>query len=337
MKIKYNLLSFLVITLLLVGCNKEDDGLTRVEEADRGEQQIIDNDSLVGYLETHYFNSMELMSNSNPSMDDIIITKLEEGESVPIDHTLLINAVETYQTVFEETNYDYYVLRINQGGGDESPNFADSVRLNYRGNLQDETVFDSSVTPVVFDLTNLIPGWSRVIPQFNTAESFVLNGDGTVSFDDAGVGMMFIPSGLAYFSGAVPGVPVYSNLIFRFELFQFEENDHDQDGIPSYLEDIDDDTNLADDDSDEDNLANFVDVDDDNDGVLTINELIRTEYTVDTNMGEEEPVLAVNEFELSRSEENGIITIITGTIIDADNNGIDDYLDEDVATDYTEE
>ena len=60
--------------------------------------------------------------------------------------------------------------------------------------------FDRSSTPVVFDLVYVVPGWSRAIPQFNEASSFTTNSDGTVSFDAYGMGVMFLPSGLGYYS-----------------------------------------------------------------------------------------------------------------------------------------
>src|SRR5690606_32052266 len=126
-----------------------------------------------------------------------------------------------------------------------------------------------------------------------------------------GLGVMFIPSGLAYFGSPLIGVPAYSNLIFRFELYQMEVNDHDNDGIPSYLEDINENGNVYDDNTDGDNIPNFLDNDDDGDGVLTINELLPTTYVVDTNIGDVEPILAEGEFERSRTTTAGVITIKT--------------------------
>ena len=82
---------------------------------------------------------------------------------------------------------------------------------------------------------------------------------------------MFVPSGLAYFSGNSTGA-IYDNLIFKIELLQMEEQDHDSDLVPSYLEDLNDNIDVTDDDTDEDGLPNFIDLDDDGDGVLTINE-----------------------------------------------------------------
>ena len=60
-------------------------------------------------------------------------------------------------------------------------------------------------------------------------------------------------------------------------------------------------------------------------------------YTVDTNVNEEEPVLDEGEYEVSRSETAGIITINTVKVVDSDNNGTPDYLQEDIAINYNEE
>ena len=51
----------------------------------------------------------------------------------------------------------------------------------------------------------------------------------------------------------------------------YTPTDHDNDGILSIFEDVDGDGKPFGDDSDGDNLWNMYDVDDDGDGVLTIN------------------------------------------------------------------
>ncbi|TXG39273.1 peptidylprolyl isomerase [Seonamhaeicola maritimus] len=277
-------LFILSLTFCFLSCGKDDGGDDEVEIVfrDRTEQQVIDNDSIVGYLETHYYNSDDFIGNPDPSIADLAITPLVEGESVPTGHTLLKEAVGvSKKVVYLDVDYEYYVLNINQGGGADSPTFADNILVSYEGFTLDNEVFDSAINPVEFDLTTLIPGWRKVFPQFNTAESFVENIDGTVNFVNPGVGVMFLPSGLAYFSSSQSGIPSYSPLIFKFELVHTTENDHDNDGILSYLEDLNGDgefslnteAGLQDgDDTDEDGVPNYFDPDDDGDGVPTINE-----------------------------------------------------------------
>lgn len=345
MKIKQYTIVLLCGLALMTSCKKDDDGRgPGIVERDRTQQQVVDRDSLLGYLNTHYYNSELFLDGNDHSIYEIVITELptdSEGnhlfDELPDGHTLLIDDVETKTIDYLDVNYEYYILKLNQGGG-ESPKFTDDVALNYEGRLQDETVFDSRVNPETpLDLLNLIYGWRLVLPQFSASEGFVENGDGTISFSNYGLGVMFLPSGLAYYSSPTTGIAPYSNLIFKFELFQTETNDHDNDGIPSYYEDVDEDGNVFNDNTDGDNIPNFLDNDDDGDGVLTINELLPTTYIVDTNVGDVEPVLAEGEFERSRTTTAGVITIKTVKMVDTNNNGIKDHLDDTVEIDYSEE
>lgn len=290
MKIRnlFILSGLIAVISISISCQPDDPTFIPVPDRDRTEQQLADKDSLINYFDTHYYNSGSFVAGMDYTVDDIIITELpqdENGNYLPLpdpdNNTILSESplLETHTVTFEETLYEYYILRLNQGGGAATPNFTDKVRVVYEGSLvENGEVFDNAVSPTVFDLigvgigTGVIKGWREILTQFNVASSFVSNGDGTVSYSDYGFGVMFIPSGLAYFSSAPVGIPVYSNLVFKFELLQTEINDHDNDGVPSHLEDLDMDLDVFDDDTDEDNLANYIDVDDDGDGVRTINE-----------------------------------------------------------------
>tara|TARA_R110000868_G_scaffold1389_3_gene10680 strand:- start:872 stop:1870 length:999 start_codon:yes stop_codon:yes gene_type:complete len=331
MRIRNVTLFILCATLGFLSCKKNDSAtVITVPVRDRGEQQIIDNDSIIGYLETHYYNSSDFVSNPNPSINDLVITELSEGETVPDGNTLLKDVVETKMVVYAETDYEFYILKLNQGGGD-SPTFADKVRINYEGRLLDETLFDNTVSPVTFDLFSLVPGWSKAVPNFSTAESFVDAGDGTVDYMNHGVGVIFLPSGLGYFSGSTLSIPSYSPLIFKIELFQMYQNDEDIDGIPSYLEDLngDGEFTLAD-DTDEDKILNYNDNDDDGDGILTSDEIVTTIYNKTTKAEIESLQLESNQVLLNKiiKEQDGTFTGTILTFTDTDGDGIPDYLDK---------
>ncbi|TYA89172.1 FKBP-type peptidyl-prolyl cis-trans isomerase [Seonamhaeicola marinus] len=289
---KVSLLLF-CLTLGFLSCNNDDDSDDEVvvEIRDRGEQQMKDNDSLLDYFRNRYYNKSAFDSNPNPKIEDLIIKEVRAEDNISEDaDSLLINAVETHQTNFADTDYEFYILRLNQGGGAASPTFADNITVLYEGYTMDDDLndltdaFDSKVTPFTIDLVSTmggVVGWTKVFPTFNVAESFVENGDGTITYNNHGSGVMFVPSGLAYFSGVTTGIPQYSPLIFKFDLLQMRQNDHDGDGIPSYMEDLNGDDffslnteeGLFDgDDTDEDGVHNYFDPDDDGDGVATINE-----------------------------------------------------------------
>ncbi len=81
-----------------------------------------------------------------------------------------------------------------------------------------------------------------------------------------------MPSGLGYYIAPPSGILPYSSLIFRFKVMGFNTTDHDNDGVPTYLEDLNDNHILTDDNTDGDAASNYLDIDDDADGVLTKHE-----------------------------------------------------------------
>ena len=125
-------------------------------------------------------------------------------------------------------------------------------------------------------------------------------------------------SGLGYYSSAAGTIPVYSCLVFKFSCFQMEINDHDNDNVPSYLEDLNGNLNLTDDadDTDGDTFYDFVDSDDDNDGTLTIDEDLEpdTDLSVDRD-GEGDPTNDIGDGDTTND--------------DTDGDGIPNYLDPD--------
>ena len=342
MKLRKIALMTLCLVTCFLSCNKDDDSAPPpVEIRDRDEQQEKDKDSLLKYFATHYYNSSEFEAIANPTIGDLKITKLEDGETVAPDGSTLLEVamgakLETKTVVFADTEYEYYILRLKQGGGTESPTFADNVVVKYEGFTLDDEVFDSAVNPIAFDLTTLVPGWRKVFPQFNVAESFIENGDGTVSFVNQGIGVMFLPSGLAYFSQAQSGIPAYAPIIFKFGLLQTSPNDHDNDGIPSYLEDLDEDGEVFDENTDEDFdprtgsfIYNYVDPDDDGDGILTKDEITVTTENRDS-IEELKAIALESNQKLSNhiiKEENGTFTGTIITFTDSDGDSKADYLD----------
>src|SRR5690606_31487701 len=89
------------------------------------------------------------------------------------------------------------------------------------------------------------------------------------SYLDFGAGVMFIPSGLAYFNYATATIPSYAPLMFKFKFYSMERDDYDGDGILSIDEDINHNGIFTDDDTDGDGIQNYMDPDDDGDGYNT--------------------------------------------------------------------
>ena len=273
-------------SISIISCKSDDDsGPDVVPIRDRGEQAIEDDEALISYLQTHFYNE-EDFQNPVEGFDYRIVFDSIEGENA--DRTPLIDSDLLTTKVVTRNDIDYttYILKIREGVG-AHPTFADSTFQNYRGELLNEISFDNTANPVWFDhpgtLSQGNPGIAVValteaLIEFGEASGFSINDDNTVTFtDDFGVGAVFLPSGLAYFNSPTSNIPAYSPLIFSFQLYKVNEADHDQDGIPSYLEDLDNDRIVANDDSDENTIPNYLDVDDDGDGTLTIDEIVINE------------------------------------------------------------
>jgi len=273
MKFTNYIIAFVVLGLTMSSCKKDDNSEDTFVIRDRAEQYLVDIDSIENYLSTHFYNYEEFEANPMTTNFQIVIDTISADNGTQ-DKTPLIDQV-TFKTItdFDDVEYKLYYLKVREGLGNQ-PKFADSTFVQYTGKLLNDNVFDSTPNPIWFDLVSVVQGFREIAIEFKGATSFTENPDGTFTYDDFGIGAMFIPSGLAYFEAPPFGVLLYSPLVFTFNMFEANESDHDADHVPSYLEDINGDGQFTFefDDTDDDNLGNFVDVDDDNDGTLTRDE-----------------------------------------------------------------
>ncbi len=275
-KIFFTFFSVIVTIIIIVSCNKKDDGLTSVPPRDRGEEAIAATQEIEAYLQTHFYNYEEF---ENPPANFDYVIKFDTIAGANSNKTPLINQVSSKivtDRVDQDVTYKLYYLKVRQGEG-ESPDFPDITVLSYEGRLLNNELFDISVNPVRFDLTQIVNGLQDGLTEFSAANVGPIdNGDGTVSYENYGVGAVFIPSGLAYFVEPPPtsNIPVYAQLIFTFRLYEREIGDQDNDGVISVLEDVNGNGIEEDDNTDGDFLVNFVDPDDDNDGKPTRDEIL---------------------------------------------------------------
>lgn len=317
MNVRKYIFTAIIVMATLFACNNDDDEqAVVVPPRDRGEQQVTDDAQLVEYLKTHFYTPQDIDLNNDGVVDyqkatlDTIAGD-NSGQQSIFDSDLL--TVKTYTR--EDTEYKLYVLGIDKGRTDiQQPTQADSTLVTYEGQLlyngDADRVFDSAVTPVWFDLVGVVDGFRESLLDFGVASSIVENSDGTITATDFGHLFVFMPSGLGYFNTPPTGsgIPAYAPLIFNIQLYKVNQADHDRDGIPSYLEDLDGDGLVqdTDDDTDGDAIPNFLDSDDDGDGTQT-----RDEITVNDANGD------------------GIITPDEITYYDDDNDGINNHLDPD--------
>lgn len=302
----------LMATISLFSCEKEDNTITAAplknyEEQYNDEITIINN-----YLDSHYINVTKDRGKQNDQ--DVTISKITDattqfsiksyenntGDSYPQLRSRIVN--------LHGLDYKVYYLILRQGSknsstnrGGESPCNTDSVLAAYSGSYLKSTTeneattvsatfFEDSKNPPRFSsLMGVIKGWSEIFPQFKSGSFSENETNGTISFYDFGAGVMFIPSGLAYYNLSAGSIPSYSPLVFSFKLYEIERVDTDGDGIFNYLEDLNGDgymnsfvnkTNYPKypddstidwykDDTDRDGIPNFLDIDDDNDNYST--------------------------------------------------------------------
>lgn len=277
MKLLKYILPIFILSLVVLSC-EDDDDVAVVPPRPFDEQYAADKDSIEHYLKTHYVSVINAPGFTT-DMDVAIFEIPDGGTQTPIWDMPNLE-IRTVDVTTQDQIYDIYFLNLRQGvPTNPKPCNFDSVFVSYRGTLLNGSQFDYVQVPsVMFRLENLIRGWGEILPQFNTG-SYSTAGDGTTLFEDFGAGIMFLPSGLGYYNVSQVGIPAYSPLVFSFKLYEIERLDQDNDGIPTYLEQIPNDLGIRDgyltlaDDTDGDGVPDFRDVDDDGDQILTRNEI----------------------------------------------------------------
>jgi hypothetical protein len=282
--LKYLLPIVTLVFLFVISCGDDDDIEDNfIPARDRAIENVESTLEVERYLNTHFYNYEEFQS--PPAGFDFKI-KFDTISGANIDKIALINQVDSKMVqdrVNSDVQYKLYYLKVIDGDG-EQPSFPDITRINYEGTyLVDEDgqngnkLFDSSVTPVQFDLTLIVNGLQDALIEFKAATSFTTNPDGTVAYEGYGVGAVFMQSGLGYYVNPPPtsavNIPVYSQLIFTFQLFETEIGDQDNDGVVSVTEDVNGNGLEEDDDTDGDSIPNYLDGDDDGDRRPTSDEI----------------------------------------------------------------
>ncbi|CAM1356266.1 FKBP-type peptidyl-prolyl cis-trans isomerase [Tenacibaculum ascidiaceicola] len=255
-----HLLCTAIVGTLLYACGSDSN--SPVDNFDHEAQAIIDNDSLVAFLKNNYYNevldSVKPITNNETSLfdDDKLVTK---------------------EVTENDINYKlyYYVNRVGTPDEDKGfPTVMDSVYAKYRGQRivrKDSLSPDFDKNTAWFSLNNVIRGWTYSFVHFKGGNN--VTNDGPINYENGGKGILFIPSGLAYANRGTTTIAPNSLLMFYIELWDLvPDTDDDQDGVASINEDPDGDGNPRNDDTDKDNVPNYLDTDDDGDGVLSKDE-----------------------------------------------------------------
>lgn len=245
----------ILFALIVFSCNNDDD--PDFEPHDPVAQALIDDAILVEYLQTHY------------------LTDDNEVEEITGSETPLYQEVEVDDITLNDIDYKLYYYNDNEGVG-VNPSSSDSVQVLYKGMNLVGGQFDENLSYTTakswFHLPNLIAGWQYGMPHFKSGTKIDYP-DESFGYENAGNGIIFIPSGLAYGpNGSASGILGNECIFFFVEVGAVVEADADNDGVINSDEDINGDQLVANDDTDGDFIPDFVDPDDDGDGILTRNE-----------------------------------------------------------------
>jgi hypothetical protein len=302
-KIKFYFI-LLIATIGIVSCSKDDDkDIPLTPPRDYATQYVTESVLIEEYLKTNYITVV-----NHPGLtddQDVTIEKLNAEHPVSIwdqkEYPLKSRKVELHGIT-----YTLYYLVLREGKG-ESPTNVDGVLTAYKGKYL-SSVTESNVTTItstlfeeakfpngIMDLYNTVRGWKEIFPQLK-AGTYKSNVDGTVTYNDFGAGVMFIPSGLGYYNVVKGSIPAYSPLVFNVKLYEINRLDHEYymngnaivpvpDGVKSFQEDKDGDgymwakyelqngVTTNPDDTDGDGIPDFLDRDDDGDNYATQGEV----------------------------------------------------------------
>ncbi|GGF30228.1 FKBP-type peptidyl-prolyl cis-trans isomerase [Flavobacterium limi] len=313
-KFKYFFILLFTAATVLVSCDKkDDDDDVKVEPLrDYKVQYDTDNANIEEYLNTYYITIVD--SPGNQEDQDVVISKITDPVTQPSIMSYLNSAsfprLLSRNISLHGVAYKMYYLVLREGTG-VSPMNTDLVVAGYKGEYMTR-VEATTTSPIVpahlkttlfqeikfpqadvdfVDLYSAVVGWGEVFPQFKTGTSSIRE-DGTAKYENFGAGVLFIPSGLGYYTGNSRGsvaIPAYSPLIFSFKLYSLQRLDHDNDRILDIDEDLNGDGYLYDyrnttlypnapvnpDDTDKDGIPDFLDMDDDGDGYTTLLEITK--------------------------------------------------------------
>lgn len=121
---------------------------------------------------------------------------------------LALNAHAADAAPREEKTASGIVISMLKDGNGASPKASDTVKVHYRGVLENGKEFDSSYArgkPAAFPLDRVIPCWTEGVQKLKIG----------------GKAKLQCPSALAYGSQGIPGtIPPNATLIFEVELLE---------------------------------------------------------------------------------------------------------------------
>lgn len=299
-KFKFYFILFSTLLVLFSSCNKDDDEVASTPLRDFGAQFKTDSISIDKYLQTHYLNLDGITDIASVVNSADLIKKMPTTGTLPPSIFTLYNSPNLPRLLIKkikkhDITYSVYYLQFSEGDSSEKPCPYDEVLVTYRGTslksetdvltqelIVTETEFENSPVANLFNLgTVFVKGWPEIFPMFGKGVfDETATGNGPNVYANYGAGIMFLPSGLAYYQQSPQtNIPSYSPLVFSFQLLNFKRIDNDNDGILTVDElAVNSEGKYA--DTDGDGIYDFGDFDDDNDGFTTRNEIKKPDGTL---------------------------------------------------------
>lgn len=111
---------------------------------------------------------------------------------------------------------------ITQGAGDK-PKATDKVSVTYTGTLTDGTIFDSSTSPISFELNKVIPGWTEGIQLMSVGSKYKLYIPSELAYGNRPMGNKIKPNSILIFDVELLGIEkaqARSSAKFQFKQYQ---------------------------------------------------------------------------------------------------------------------
>jgi len=233
-----------VIGLLFAVSCKKNDSKTATPPRDVTEVRNENNAAIENFLKTH---SYTFSPTATISETVVFTTTSNTADAIFNNSNLKRLELDVYDANSQRVRHTLYYMILQEGVG-TTTTIADSVYVNYKGQLLDLSVFDKTETQSLsywMDLignivtqrpAGTIKGFREGVALLKSSADNKLsnNTDGTLNAPtDGGIGVFFIPSGLGYFSNTQSKIPAYSPLIFTVRLIATRRADHDHDGKKS--------------------------------------------------------------------------------------------------------
>ena len=210
-------LLFIALLAILSSCSSDDSSdVIVVPPRPLAEVEAENDADIREYLQTHYYNYEEFESPPADFNFKIVLDTItgDTKDKIPLIDQVSTMTIAVSSETFnldEDVTVDHtlYYLAAREGIG-ESPTVGDSTFVAYEGQLLSGEIFDSNITYTWQYLPFFLRGYAAGVSQFKVGGEVISNIDGTVDITGSGIGLMLIPSGLAYFDNPPLGSGIFN-------------------------------------------------------------------------------------------------------------------------------